>query len=105
MSVKMSICYENKEDLHFDQDYFLKKHIPLVQASFEPHGLKKVEVSFPLENTKQPPRYRAITELYFEDAETVGTCIRAAGREVTQDVRNYTNSQPTSYISTLHQPG
>ena len=103
MSVKMSICYENSEDLNFDQDYFLKKHIPLVKSSFEPHGLKKIEVNFPLDNPKDKPPYRAITELYFDDAANIGACMKAAGKEVMLDVQNYTNKQPVSFISAVHK--
>ena len=74
----------------------------MVRSSFEPHGLKKVEVNFPLDSPEDTPPYRAITELYFDDAATIGACMRAAGKRVMMDVQNYTNSQPMSFVSLVH---
>lgn len=102
MPVKMSICYQQSSDLQFDQDYFTSTHIPLVRAAFEPHGLRRVEVSFPVATPNSaPPRYRAVTDLHFDHIEAMKACMRAAGREVMMDVQNYTNTQPESIVSTI----
>jgi uncharacterized protein (TIGR02118 family) len=100
MTVKIHICYENTPSSTFDEDYFLNKHIPLVTSAFTPHGLSSIEVKIlqPGLQGEEPP-YKAITELAFENRQTLESCLKAAGREVTMDVKNYTDIRPVSFVA------
>ncbi|BFM14514.1 hypothetical protein R50073_06970 [Maricurvus nonylphenolicus] len=104
MTIKMHICYENTASATFDEDYFLSKHIPLVKSAFTPHGLGNIEVKIlqPGLQGEEPP-YKAITELTFEDRQALETCMKAAGREVTMDVKNYTDIRPVSFVATSNE--
>ena len=40
MPTTITVLYENVDDATFDLDYYLAKHMPLVDEKFKPFGLK-----------------------------------------------------------------
>ncbi|HYZ17382.1 MAG TPA: EthD family reductase [Candidatus Acidoferrum sp.] len=75
----------------FDRTYYHEKHMPLVHAKLEQHGLKKTEVHV-IGGTAAggPSPYHVITKLYFDDETTMknafGTPDFAA---VVEDIKNF----------------
>ena len=42
--IRVSVFYENNEDVRFDEDYFINSHIPMVAEKLNPLGLKDIVV-------------------------------------------------------------
>jgi uncharacterized protein (TIGR02118 family) len=98
--VKINVLYPNGEGRVFDMSYYLAKHIPLVRR-LSGAALKKVEVEEGVSGLAagSPPAYLALGHLYFESVQTFQAAFEPHAAEITGDVRNYTNIQPTIQIS------
>jgi uncharacterized protein (TIGR02118 family) len=98
--IKINVLYPNGEGCVFDMTYYLAKHIPLVRR-LSGSALKKVEVEEGVAGLTagSPPAYLALGHLYFESVEAFKAAFEPHAAELTGDVRNYTNTQPTIQIS------
>jgi uncharacterized protein (TIGR02118 family) len=98
--IKINVLYPNGEGRVFDMSYYLAKHIPLVRRLSGP-ALKKVEVEEGMAGLAagSPPAYLALGHLYFESVQAFKTAFEPHVAEITGDIRNYTNTQPTIQIS------
>lgn len=98
--IKVSVMYPNSEDLVFDKDYYMNKHVPLVSELLG-DTLKNAQVDFGLcgASAEDAPVYVVITNMTFESIETFQGIFATHSVEILSDIPNFTNSQPVLQIS------
>jgi len=98
--IKISVLYPNGDGHVFDMNYYLARHIPLVRR-LSGAALKKVEVEEGMAGLAagSPPAYLAMGHLFFESVQAFQAAFGPHASEITGDIPNYTNTQPTIQIS------
>ncbi len=98
--VSLTVLYPKSESSHFDHDYYINKHIPLVRERFTSMGLTDVRL---VRGTTTPDgsaaRFELIGLLSFPSDAELSAALAAHGGEVMGDVPNFTNIQPVIQIS------
>ena len=90
----ISVCY--KHGVRLDEQYYLTKHVPLVERVWGPQGLERVEVR-KLTATVEgaAPPYQIIFSMYFPSLERFQTALQnPKSAEVMDDVKNYYDGMP-----------
>ena len=100
--IRVSVIYKHDQDTHFDSDYALNTHMPLVEKLYAEFGLVgwDFEVGASL-SSKHPSNIAAIASIYFNSIEDVKNAFKNKGAEVMADTKNYTNIEPTVLTSEL----
>ena len=102
MATTITVLYENVDDATFDLDYYMAKHMPLVDAKFKPFGLEGWRV---LKAVGTPfggkPAYSIIANLEFATADQFRAAVAAEGGPVFGDVPNFSNKDPVVVIADL----
>ncbi len=78
----------------FDLDYYLNKHVPMVQSLWGPLGLKGAQV---LKGTGAPAgdaAYQLIALLEFGSLAQFQEAVKQHGKQVMGDIPNFTDVQP-----------
>ena len=98
--VKVSVFYPNGADTKFDWDYYLTKHMPMVQATLGA-ACKKTEVDHGLGGGQPgvPASFVAVCHLHFDSANAFEQAFGAHGESIVSDIPNYTNVQPIVQVS------
>lgn len=98
--IKVSVLYPNEEGKKFDLDYYLNKHLPMVQGLLGSMGLQKGEVEKGISSAdpNQPAPFVVVGHLFFETTDQVHAAFSAHGREIMGDIKNFTEIQPTFQI-------
>ncbi|UIR57001.1 EthD family reductase [Sphingobacterium sp. SRCM116780] len=98
--IKVSIFYPNAAGKTFDMNYYLDKHIPLVDSVFG-DALKKVAIDRGLEggspNSAAPNV--VICHLYFKSKESYQKILENNAEKFAADFPKYTNIKPVVQIS------
>ena len=102
MATTITVLYENVDDATFDLDYYLTKHMPLVDEKFKPFGIKGWRV---LKAVGAPfggkPAYNVICNLEFDTADQFRAAVAAESGPVFGDVPNFSNKDPVVVIADL----
>ena len=98
--IKMSVFYPYAPDAKFDMDYYVAKHLPMVQRLCGP-ACKRVAADKGLGGATPgaPPRYVAMGHLYFDSLEAFQSSFMAHFTEIVADVPNFTNVAPDAQLS------
>ncbi|POZ63505.1 EthD family reductase [Chromobacterium alticapitis] len=107
----VSVLYPHRAGAHFDFDYYLQNHIPMVRQLLG-HVLKGARVDRGLagvENGSQPG-YAALALLQFDSIEAFQQAFGPVAARIMGDVPNYTDIQPQIQYSEVvlldeRQPG
>ena len=96
----VSVLYPSGVGSKFDMDYYLQRHIPMVQRRLGA-PLKRVAVERGLAGGAPgaPPPYLAAAHLYFESVEAFETAFAPHAAEIQGDIPNYTKIRPVLQIS------
>lgn len=80
----------------FDYDYYLAKHIPLVEELWKPVGLVSVSVSRGVSGLLPgtQPTYVVATVLTFESPDALSRAVSNGGPQILADIPNFTDVQP-----------
>ena len=98
--IRVTVSYPRTEGLAFDHDYYQTRHRALIESTMTPHGLVRIEMDRCLTDAAgQPSPTMAAAHLLFADLATFKAAMAAAGKEVTADIRNYTQIAPAIVIS------
>ena len=91
----VSVTYPHSEGSHFDTNYYLTKHMPLVRERWTSLGLKGTQI---LKGSPGPDGVAAASTMMvlldFESAEAFGKAVATHGDEVMGDVPNFTDIKP-----------
>jgi len=100
---KVSILYPNKEGTHFDMDYYVRVHMPMVQARLTPLGLKGVSaekgISAGTAGSQAP--FHCMGHLLFESLDVYMAGMKAHGKALGGDIPKFTNATPVFQISEI----
>ena len=98
--VKVSVFYPAGADTRFDWDYYLTKHMPMVQAKLGA-PCRKAEVDHGLGGGEPgaPASFVAMCHLHFDSVDAFQQAFEAHGEAIVADIPNYTNAQPTVQVS------
>jgi uncharacterized protein (TIGR02118 family) len=92
----VSVLYKVDPGQTFDLDYYMKKHVPLVQTLWGPCGLRGAQV---LRGAGSPgggpAAYHLMALLDFESLDAFKAAAELHGKEVLGDIPNFTNGEPT----------
>lgn len=99
--ISLTVLYPKTADSHFDLDYYLNTHTPLVKERLTSIGLTGVDLRTGLAGgaSDTPPIYAMIGNLNFSTIEELQTALAMHGPELIGDIPNFTNVQPTMQIS------
>jgi len=101
--IRISFLYPNEPHKKFNQNYFLKNHMPLVHERLSGLGLIKYEVDKGLggSTVESPPPFVSACHLYFNSVEEFRSAMAKHAAELIGDVPNYTDIQPQMQISEI----
>ena len=93
--VRVSVFYPKAEGKSFNFDYYLEKHMRLVDERLTPFGLLKSSVDKGMPSSEfGPPPFIAVAHLEFETMDAYEKAFAHAGDELIADVPNYTDIEP-----------
>src|SRR5262249_26296808 len=93
---KLTVLYPVGDGTTFDMEYYRTKHKEICFQSFD--GLERIEIDEGLQG--QP--YHAIAHLYFPSLEAFQASMsNPKAGDAAADVSNFTNTTPTTQISTV----
>ena len=98
--VKVSVLYPNGEGKHFDMDYYMNTHIPMVQKLLG-GALKGATVEKGIGSVEPGSiaPYAGMGNMYFDTAEDFGQSFGPNADEIMGDLPNFTNIAPVVQIS------
>ena len=99
--INIASIYEKMDDYHFDFDYYLNIHMPMsIEILSNAEGFKgvKVERGIDIYNTIDST-YVAMCHYYFDTLENFMAAFIPHAEKLQDDVRNYTNIEPTIQIN------
>lgn len=96
--VTLNVSYAGDASSHFDRDYYMNKHLPLVQELWGPYGLEACSAFFPSD-------YRvgvvAVAVCKFKDRQALDNAFNSSATgAVLEDVEKFTDIQPNRTVAT-----
>ena len=97
---RVVIMYPKTNDSHFDMNYYLTHHIPMIRDIWRHTSLGKIEIDQGIANAApgQPVLYESISYFYFEKIEDFQNGFMQRGGEIMGDIHNYTDVLPQIQI-------
>lgn len=94
--IRLMVLYPRGESTHFNGDYWVNTHMPLVSTNLP--KVKKWEADIAAPDSP----YYAVAHIYFDSIEDVQTTMTSAGiGAVMSDIPNYTNTSPIISTNTV----
>jgi uncharacterized protein (TIGR02118 family) len=88
----MLVTYYGPANARFDRDYYLHTHLPLVQKTWEPLGLQRVEALFP---AAEQTETAALALCHFVDSDAIDRALASLDSQtVMDDITNFTDLTP-----------
>lgn len=101
--IKVSVMYPYVCGCVFDLDYYVSKHIPMVQDALG-DNLKKIDVDFGLVGDgNTDPVFVAMAHLHFESMDSFRQSFGPQAQRIQADIPNYTDSQPIMQVSEIRR--
>jgi uncharacterized protein (TIGR02118 family) len=87
------VTYRGGPESHFNRDYYVERHLPLVMKAWAPYGLESVAAFFP---ASQEAETIAICECRFRNAAAIDAAFGSPETPaVMDDVPRFTDVEPT----------
>lgn len=87
------VAYEGPVTARFDRDYWLAEHLPLVERTWQAHGLRRIEALFPQDAVDGGTR--ALALCHFEAASGIDRALAdPQSAKVMADVERFTDLEP-----------
>ena len=98
--IKVTVMYPYRENARFDFDYYLTRHMPMMQAILGAACLRwEVDRGIWVDGGNAAPPYVAVAHLYCTSLEAFQAATAPHAAEIRADVANYTDLQPVRQIS------
>ena len=98
--IVMTVMYPKTSELHFDPDYYLQKHIPLVRARLTNMGMESLHLLRGVGGLDGgQPSFAVIAQLHFSSVEKLHDALAQHGEEIIGDIVKFTNVQPLMQIN------
>jgi uncharacterized protein (TIGR02118 family) len=99
--IRANVLYPAQEGAHFDFDYYLARHMPMVRDRLSPFGLTGVTVDSGIAGF--PPGSSAafvcVTGLQFDTLQNFQRGMAEHGAEIVGDIPNFTDIPPVVQVS------
>ena len=101
--IRVSVMYPTSEGKKFDYDYYANKHMKLVRERWGSMGLVKVEVDRGVAGGAPGAAapYTAVGHVYFTSMADFQKASKAHGKELFDDVPNFTTIAPQVQIAEI----
>mgnify|MGYP001617688390 CR=1 FL=1 len=101
--IRVSVMYPSGEGKKFDHDYYVTKHMGLVQQRLGGLGLVRWEVDKGLAGGAPgaPAPFACVGHLYFKSVPDFQAAMKPHGKELFADVPNFTNITPQVQVSEI----
>jgi uncharacterized protein (TIGR02118 family) len=101
--IRVSVMYPHGEGKRFDHGYFAQKHMPLVRERLGSLGLIRYEIDKGVAGGTpgSAAPFVSIAQLYFDSVPDFQQAMQKHGKELLDDIPNYTNIQPQIQISEI----
>lgn len=101
--ISLTVLYPKTADSHFDLDYYLNTHTPLVKERLTAGGLTSVDLRQGLAggSPDSPAPYTMICNLNFDAIKQLQQALATHGPELIDDIPNFTDVQPSMQISQM----
>ncbi len=90
----VSVIYPKSSTSHFDHDYYVHKHLPLVHRTYGTNGMVSAKILRGTSSLGGAPAYELIALLEFADMNAFLKAAGAHSDEVMADVPKFTDIQP-----------
>ena len=91
------VTYPGDASTRFDRDYYVREHLPLVRASWGPHGLESCAAFWPADVDSGTI---AICECRFRDEAAMRAALASPDTpRVMADVRRFTDAKPAQSLA------
>ncbi|MEH6628901.1 MAG: EthD family reductase [Motiliproteus sp.] len=102
--IKVSVFYPQTEDSHFDMNYYLDVHMPMVEERLG-SSLKMVSVEEGITGAApgSQPSYAAMGHLYFDSVDDFQRAFGPHADVILCDIPNYTNVRPNIQVSKVRR--
>ncbi len=97
MAASLQVIYGIGDDTHFDYDYYVATHMPLVAEHMGKFMASQVVTKGLAGGPDVPPQSYAVATFTFADTDALNGALGAAG-PVLADLPNFTNVQPQMLI-------
>ncbi len=101
--IRVTVLYPATEGKKFDDAYYKNKHMPLVTERLKPFGLIRTEVDRGIAGgaPASSAPYVAVGHVYFNSLDQFQKGMAKHGKEIMDDIPNYTNIPPQIQISEI----
>ena len=100
--ITVSVLYPMEADGHFDHEYYMATHIPMVDARWRPLGLTGFQI---LRGTPGPdglpPAFRLMALVSFTSMAAFKAAGAQHGAEIFGDIPNFTDARPVIQINEM----
>jgi|SRR5579862_2473762 len=99
--IRVMVSYPNRPGARFDEEYYLKKHCPMVSKKLTPHGMTGMSVDRGMGGLApgSPADFLFQFQMMFNSAETLQAALAAEGPSIIADIPNYTELQPQIQVN------
>lgn len=97
MPISLQVVYPVSETSTFDHDYYLTKHMPLVEQHIGSHIASQVVTRGVADGGGGPTPFHAIATFTFSNQEALDAAFAAAG-PVLEDIPKFTTTQPQMMV-------
>jgi uncharacterized protein (TIGR02118 family) len=100
--IKVSVHYPNATGAKFDMNYYLERHMPMVQQKLGP-ACKRMAVEEGIGGGApgMPATYIAMGHLYFDSTDTFQNAFGPHAEAIMADIPNYTDIRPIIQVSEI----
>ena len=95
----VTVMYPNRDDVKFDFDYYMAKHIPMVSRLL--NATIEVCKAIPTPPTGPAAPYLCTARIRVNSVEEFQAAMAQHGAQITGDIPNYCNAQPTVQIDEI----
>jgi len=98
--ILISVMYPSGPEANFNEEYYLRTHIPLVKERWRAMGLEDVRVLKPIGTPDgSTPAFRAIALLTFRSLQDFQDAGKVHGAEIFGDIPKFTSVKPILQIN------
>ncbi len=98
--ITVTVLYPKTSDSHFDEQYYVTKHMPLVESRFGSLGMRGFQLLRGASSLDGgSPAFAVIAQLTFESLGHLQHALQTHGAEIMGDIPNFTNVQPLLQIN------
>jgi uncharacterized protein (TIGR02118 family) len=98
--LKVSVLYPYTEGGKFDMEFFLRRHMPLVDTVWGPALIRReIDAGLSGPGPGTHPTYVAIAHLYFQSLESFQAALGPQHKELEKEAPSFTDIKPIIQVS------